>query len=853
MSHCLTWRLLPMFILDAAITPLERVRINGALAAKTKQLNSDLKPLERVRVSRDAVELMERLGMNAPAADVEDDGLSDDPSAPNYRYRDTGYIAASRKELAQDQIRAARDSGARLLATDLDWSAIEQNPRLATELIVKSNLFGQVDWEALKTDGMDPAAGFLIDRIYASIAPQPSADTPRARKDYATALQTIRDRLETCRTPGEVTDVLEEIKDELSGVQLNAEESDDYRALQDQIGALSAKLRALKADRAVLENALSTVRGDLWEYQRQQDSRIRRKWKPDPELQANIDKLTPAVEAATNALIDWDKANPEYKDVYETKADENGRSIRLSGGINGQIQDLYRQQRAITEAAKTRNILESELTRGWLTFGERFFGLLHWRSYRGSDAFASHVTRAKNGKITDWSWSEKERTVVKRAKRQEINFQLKVAERYERIGGRQVSVDSTFALKDLLNFRDVQTGNWVQKDPNSAKFHTEQTAAAMLDLSDILGIDAKAVGLGGRLAMAFGARGQGNAGFGGAARAHYESVHRVINLTKMGGGGALGHEYFHAIDDMLAELMTGQAGPSRNYASANPSALPPGVVQDAMIRLSGVFRSGDKRLTETFKVTEKDRARARHNVDGYSPNGLARTIKNAGNAEAAIKGIRDYFMDRNDKRSIANCKAWVTLAAAYYAPDGEDYVQVKTGRPVSSFYYEAVRLDGGSEGKYWSEPHELAARAFQSYLEDKLAKDGRKNDYLSIYADNKYHYDALLGIQWNPYPEGEERTRINEAFDAFFDAIRSEQVFEKASANPALLDSIFGAMEPNQELANVLRNLRESSPGADRTRMAQRVMELIPICFFDSPEEEDEIVARVSEILEDME
>jgi len=52
----------------------------------------------------------------------------------------------------------------------------------------------------------------------------------------------------------------------------------------------------------------------------------------------------------------------------------------------------------------------------------------------------------------------------------------------------------------------------------------------------------------GRLAVAIGARGKGSAGFGKAASAHYEPVERVINLTKMKGGGSLAHEWFHAFE-----------------------------------------------------------------------------------------------------------------------------------------------------------------------------------------------------------------------------------------------------------------------------------------------------------------
>ena len=76
----------------------------------------------------------------------------------------------------------------------------------------------------------------------------------------------------------------------------------------------------------------------------------------------------------------------------------------------------------------------------------------------------------------------------------------------------------------------------------------------------------------------------------------------------------------------------------------------------------------------------------------------------------------------------------------------------------------------------------MFARAFQSYIEDTLSSMGRKNDYLSSYADNKYHVDTLLGIQWKPYPEGEERERINIAMERLLAAVRKHDVLAKAAA-----------------------------------------------------------------------
>ncbi len=844
-----------MIFLDA-ITPFERIKISGALASKVTELQSELSALARVRVSREVLELLAKLevDLDRPLSEEgADDGLSDDPNAENYRYRDTGYIAGSRKELAEALIKRAKDEGRQVLATDLDWEEIERNPRAAAEIITKSNLFGQTDWEALQAGGMSAATGFLIDRVYASIGTQPAENTPRARQDYAIALKTIRVRLEACKEPQDVTDVLQEIRDELSGSQLNAEESLQYQALGEQISAMSDEWRRLNAERDALVKAQYAAGANIWEFQRKQDQRTRRGWKPDPELQERIDALKPAQDAAVAAVQAWDEAHPDFKESYVTTRDENGSTVSHSGGLRFQMGEVRKQMTAIEKAAQIRNISESPVTRGWLTFGERFFKVINYRHYsKGSDAFASHVTNAKNGRIPDWSWASKEKVAVKRATKKEIGFQLKVADTMQRIGGRPVSVDSTFALKDMLGFRDVQSGNWVLKDPASAKYHVEQTAGAMLDLSDLLGIDVHAIGLGGRLGMAFGARGTGNAG-GSSAKAHYESVHRVINLTKMGGGGALGHEWFHAIDDMLAELATGQVGEARNYASADVSRLPEGPLRSAMSGVYAAMMAGNVRVAEIIKIGPKDKRLAAHNIDTDRPNSIAKAIKAAGALEPAVLAVRDFFKGRSDKRSLKNEKQWVALAAAYYSPEGAEYAQAKTGPKGSSFYAEAVRLDEGQADKYWSRRHEMAARAFQSWCEDRLQGQGRKSDYLSSLADNKYHYDPMLGIQWNPYPEGEERERINAAFDELFAAIRDERVFEKAMSNKALLDAIFGSdTDPKAELISLLHDLRQPLPEDERVRLAQRVIELIPQSVFDTPEEEEAAVAAATQILEEM-
>ena len=58
-----------------------------------------------------------------------------DPNSPNYRYRDTGYIAGSRKELAAAMIRNAAKAGTSVRAAEIDFEEIEQNPLVCLTLL----------------------------------------------------------------------------------------------------------------------------------------------------------------------------------------------------------------------------------------------------------------------------------------------------------------------------------------------------------------------------------------------------------------------------------------------------------------------------------------------------------------------------------------------------------------------------------------------------------------------------------------------------------------------------------------------------------------------------------------------
>lgn len=748
-----------------------------AMEAEQKKAKEDAERKAREEAEKTERKAAERKAKEAEAAKKEKDEDSDDPNSPNYRFRDTGYIAGSRKEEAASMIRRAGRDGTRLTAQDIDWEQIEKNPREAKELITKSNLFGSVDWEALKAGGMEPGAGFLLDRVYASIAKEPDEDLPEARKLFAIGLQSVRDRLERCKTPTEITAAINEMREELEGTMLTAEQAAELQPLSDARDA--AYQTARDAEKAIRDkwDFAYAIEGRLNAKKYEQQKRAQRKWKPDPDLDREIRELTAEKESAYQAWKDYSNAHPEAVTVYRTEDLGGGRTAHYSGSpLEEKARELAAEIDRLKRQYRTKNTLENPLFRAWTTLGSRFVGVLRYRSFKGSDAFGEHVARAKAGKITDWSWADKEgKTAAPKVTKGEVTFTLKVAEKYERKGGRKIAIGSTAALKKEFGLRDVQSGNWVLEDPNSAKWHVQQAAEAFADLADILGVPDELVSMKGRLALAFGARGKGNLGFQGAARAHYEPVQRVINITKMGGGGCLAHEWFHCLDNLITEAETGKPTGKENFATENLALT--GAVGDAVRGLVKALIIGPHRHVAKHTYTGHDVRLAEANLKA-TRNAVpaVKIIMGTGNVHDAVQRLQAYFAESKDRRAKKNEADWTRIAVAHYGADPNGgTLEVKSGAARSSFAHEAVKLDRGVDGKYWSKTIELAARAFQSYTEDKLASMGRRSDYLSALADNK-HY---MGDR--PFPEGEERTRINEAFDRLIAAMRESKTLEKAA------------------------------------------------------------------------
>jgi len=120
----------------------------------------------------------------------------------------------------------------------------------------------------------------------------------------------------------------------------------------------------------------------------------------------------------------------------------------------------------------------------------------------------------------------------------------------------------------VFGFRGVEFGNWVEQGKRQDDLN--EAYDALMDLSKALDLPPKSLSLNGELGLAFGARGRGGVD---PAKAHYESTHIVINLTKEKGAGSLAHEWWHALDNYL--VRNSAVDRPHGFVTENPKlALP---------------------------------------------------------------------------------------------------------------------------------------------------------------------------------------------------------------------------------------------------------------------------------------
>ncbi|MDO5769001.1 MAG: hypothetical protein Q4P13_05810 [Psychrobacter sp.] len=638
---------------------------------------------------------------------------------------------------------------------------------------------GQFDYEALRDNEVQPGSAYLIQKVLASISPTPHWDLMYfVNNSYAG-----RANFRSTNQKLEIAKIIDQ-------VGMNEQKRLARKAYVTGINSLKARISD-KKDPMSLVNELKAIAEEMAgfsigvaeteEIKRKKDEAIRLY----KDMQAK-DKEYWAVAAANHdgQFV----TSPSKVAQYLNSIKYNNKSYNSNFSFAYAMDDYV----AYAEAAEEATVMESKLyckgmledqALAWISLGERFWNIIELTS----GTFVKHANNAVKGKYSDWDLViPPDKDTGKKGAKKKSTFELLVADEIKREGGKEVNINSTIELKEEFGFRDIQSGTWVLKDKSSAEFHVKSAAAAMMDLSDIVGIDPKNLAFGGRLALAIGARGRAG------ALAHYEPSQRVINLTKMKGGGSLGHEWFHSIDNILTEVLGAKlTGKDKPYITLNPNSISHTPLSSAFAELKSAMLEGDSYSYEKFNINDDDVELAKLNITPDKKTKAAGVIVAAGNAQDAVRAIDDYFQVPSERvRRNSQQYKWRRLAVAYYLGTNKDQpIYLKTGERVSEFLANSQKIDLQRSSPYWSTTHEMAARAFQAYLEDRLKDQGRRNDYLSYGADNALYEGHKA------YPEGKEREAINKVFDNLFKVLKDEKILENATNDQAMMDSIFGAAQ----------------------------------------------------------
>ncbi|CAH1691449.1 LPD1 domain-containing protein [Hyphomicrobiales bacterium] len=304
------------------------------------------------------------------------------------------------------------------------------------------------------------------------------------------------------------------------------------------------------------------------------------------------------------------------------------------------------------------------------------------------------------------------------------------------------------AFIEEFGFRGVEFGEWLPD--GERQMVLDHAWDAFCDLAEVLDIPRTSLSLGGNLALAFGARGNGQA-------AHYEPLRAVFNVSRLSGAGSVAHEYGHFLDHYAGQK---EYIPTQNGSIASGSgwyewSLPrAGRLSGLGSELAGMW----DRMMETIRMRRLSREEHVAALDSKIAYHAERIASETKRLETFIASGGE----QRDGKFVGKMQTWLRREAAT-----EQSVRARReaflnnpslpgAAAVSHFFTEALKL-GGANG-YWQRPTETFARAFECAVFDALKKAGARSDYLVHGVEPELYADAIW--KGNPYPVGDEREAI---------------------------------------------------------------------------------------------
>jgi hypothetical protein len=576
-------------------------------------------------------------------------------------------------------------------------------------VVNKQNVW-KPDWEAMAAANGEPVSAAMVKVLYDGLAAKPKANTPDGRRRYVRMMQIVRDVYGSVRT---VKDV-----------------QDGFRAIREKAGVTVAtgigSGFVQNPDAAALKDARTTLFSVY-------------KGRSDP-FTFSVNELMRAKKLVEDGFPA--KAEP-WRTRFAIRRRDGSRfsqqavdRVRLDSGVR------FGMNPALTD---------EQIRAGYFEVVAKAGGVQ-----------AMHATE-KDAVAAARALYERQLQESRTEEKQPERPHLDVLKRE----GLEPSMDRDVAPDDMLRdfgFRGIEWGNWAAQDERQRMLNMAYDALS--DLAKIMRIPRSAISLNGTLGLAFGARG------GGRFAAHYEPGKLVINITKLRGAGSVAHEWLHALDHYFGELgrpdayKTAARGASGWYSEEQYNGLPrtrfeqnsagervpiermrlANLRPELAAAFDGVMRAlFQDQLTQAQMIREQELAIER--AEGYA----------ATETDAATKRV--YETRASELRKV--------LDDIRRDPESTLY----SGRGRTAYAKEAQKLSGKSSNGYWLRPTEMFARAFESWVFDKLVAMGARSDFL-VHGVESDRF-AGGGYKGNPYPVGVERERINAAFDNLVATIKT--------------------------------------------------------------------------------
>jgi hypothetical protein len=657
------------------------------------------------------------------------------PSKPTkgaqLRHKEVGeHVWGARKDFAG--LREKAKAGA-LTPSDLEGVSFSDAARLVT----KKNLFPAPSVDQLKAKGMTAGAAHMTLAMHSLIGAKPP-DSAEGRRLYTQAMRVMQGGLDKMKTVDDFESFRHEIHDQVSN-----------------------------AGRTVISNDEIKSMG-----------------------------LNPDDYSTTDALRDRE-AHPDNVFIQTEHQYRGGSSrtvhYRIDKAKRSAVQAAWltmgtRFLQQLSIGKPTKYAASARATANLINIHETYDG----SAPRGGKQWSTAMRAAKKFDDDPSGWKAvEEGTAAKKGGKREpgkgtgrVSIVQKVSGKPIRKGGTSIpSGASGERMSKTFGFSNLDHGNWMTDADREHHLHHAETA--FHDLSDILSVTPDTISLKGRLAVHFGARGAGGKGAGSA---HYEPGAKVMNITKFAGAGSVAHEWGHFLDNVMADHHIQDTGSAAGqfltdaHAQVSRGDEKAQRLGAAAKKLMHAIQYGDPAQADKREAAHRVRRlelKARIAVDGdlrqafNTANRAAGEARRAGKSTAEVSKLRD---ESERKRNIYNAAIEEHNAHVSVNPRGSHYMQ------------DATALDGSTKKAYYADNPELFARAFESFIEDKLKDKGRQNTYLVDGTQERYDLDRSSPIAdangkiqpAQPYPQGQERKLINKAVGELLAIIREDGHLKKA-------------------------------------------------------------------------